>query len=150
MKALQQRLAADQVEKALGRPVVIQLTAADRPQIDDVNASRTQGKYLVGVAKPVGTTVNFSAARSLDKRVAPLSVGAARGTGNAGFVWTAAVQVPGATALRLHLTGVDLPRGAELYVYNRSGQAFGRRVQSSAPRTFAARWSAEKGFSRKS
>jgi len=125
MKALQQRLTAGQVEKALGRPVVIQLTAADRHQIDDVSTSRAQGKYLVGVAKPVGTVIDFSPARSLDKRVSPLSLGAARGTGSDGFVWTAAVQVPGATALRLHLTGVDLPRGAELYVYNRSGQAFG-------------------------
>ena len=125
MKALQQRLAAGQVEKALGRPVVIQLTAADRHQIDGANTSRAQGKYLVGVAKPVGTTIDFSPARSLDKRVAPLSVGAARGTGSDGFVWTAAVRVPGATALRLHLTGVDLPRGAELYVYNLAGQAFG-------------------------
>ena len=36
--------------------------------------------------------------------------------------------MPGATALRLHLTGVDLPSGAALYVYNdasHSGQAFG-------------------------
>ncbi len=60
MKALQQRLAAGQVEKALGRPVVIQLTAADRHQINGANASRAQGKYLVGVAKPVGTTIDFS------------------------------------------------------------------------------------------
>ena len=62
MKALQQRLTAGQVEKALGRPVVIQLTAADRHQIDDVSTSRAQGKYLVGVAKPVGTTLDFSPA----------------------------------------------------------------------------------------
>ena len=123
MKALQQRLAAGKVEKALSRPIVLQLTAAERSRID--NASRSQGRYLVGVAKPVGTTINFSPARALDKRIAPLSVGAARGTGSDGFVWTAEVRVPGATALRLHLTGVDLPRGAELYVYNLAGQAFG-------------------------
>jgi lysyl endopeptidase len=123
MKSLQERLAAGQVEKALGRPIVVQLTGAERRQIDTV--SRSQGKYLVGVAKPVGTTINFAPALSLDKREAPLSLGAARGTGNTGFVWTAAVKVPGATALRAHLTGLDLPRGAELYVYNLAGQAFG-------------------------
>ena len=67
MKALQQRLAAGQVEKALGRPIVVQLTGAERQQIDV--ASRGQGRYLVGVAKPVGTTVNFSPARALDKSV---------------------------------------------------------------------------------
>jgi V8-like Glu-specific endopeptidase len=123
MRGLQERLAAGQVEKALGRPIVIQLTNADRHKIDD--AGRVERKYLVGVAKPVGTVINFSPARSLGKRVAGLSVGAARGTGDAGFVWTAEVRVPGATAVRLHLTGVDLPAGAELYVYNLAGQAFG-------------------------
>ena len=42
-----------------------------------------------------------------------------------GSVWTAVVRVPGATALRLRLTGVDLSAGHELYVYNMAGQAFG-------------------------
>jgi V8-like Glu-specific endopeptidase len=123
MRVLQERLAAGQVEKALSQPVVVQLTAAERHQIDD--AGRVERKYMVGVAKPVGTAVDFSPARALGKRTAGLSLGSARGTGGDGFVWTAAVRVPGATALRLHLTGVDLPPGAELYVYNLAGQAFG-------------------------
>jgi V8-like Glu-specific endopeptidase len=123
MRVLQERLAGGQVEKALSRPLLVQLTAAERSRIDD--AGRVERKYLVGVAKPVGTTLDFSAALSLDKRVADLSWGAARGAGGNGFAWTAAVRVPGATALRLHLGGVDLPRGAELYVYNLAGQAFG-------------------------
>ncbi|HET9210381.1 MAG TPA: hypothetical protein VFR03_08275, partial [Thermoanaerobaculia bacterium] len=123
MRALQERLAAGQVEKGLSRPIVIQLTKAERRQIDA--ASRSEGRYLVGVAKPVGMAIDFSPARSLGKRTAGLSLGAARGTGEAGFVWTAAVRVPGATALRLHLTGVDLAPGTELYVYNLKGQAFG-------------------------
>jgi len=123
MRELQKRLTAGQVPQALLEPVVVRLTAAERHQIDD--PGRVERKYLVGVAKPVGTTVNFSPARALGKRTAGLSVGAARGTGDAGFVWTAAVKVPGATALRVHLTGVDLPSGAELYVYNLAGQAFG-------------------------
>lgn len=123
MRALQQRLAAGQVEKALGQPVVVQLTAAERHRIDDTG--RVERKYLVGVAKPVGTAIDFSTARALGKRTTALSLGAARGTGDDGFVWTAEVRVPGATALRLHLTGFDLPAGAELYVYNLAGQAFG-------------------------
>jgi len=73
-------------------------------------------------SKPVGKTLYFSSARALGKSTAGLSLGAARGDG---FVWTTVVRVPGATALRLHLTGVDLPPGAELYVYNLAGQAFG-------------------------
>jgi len=125
MRSLQERLAAGQVEKALGRPVVIQLSAAERRQIDVPTPGRVENKYLVGVAKRVGTSIDFTAARSLQKSVAGLTVGAARGTGGDGFVWTAAVRVPGATALRAHLTGLDLPAGAQLYVYNLAGQAFG-------------------------
>jgi len=124
MKVLQERLAAGQVKQALSRPVKIQLTQDEHYRIDDT--SRVERKYMVGVAKPVGATIDFAAARSIGKRVAGLSVGAVRGNdGNGGFVWTAEVRVPGATALRLHLTNVDLPRGAELYVYNLAGQAFG-------------------------
>jgi lysyl endopeptidase len=124
MKSLQERLAAGAVEKAMSRPIVIQLTAAERNRIDDTRRAEQQ-RYMVGVAKTVGTAIDFAPARTLGKRAADLSLGAARGTGDAGFVWTAEVRVPGATALRLHLTGLDLPSGSELYVYNLAGQAFG-------------------------
>ncbi len=123
MKQLQEKLAANRVEKALTRPVVVQLTAADRVQIDDTD--RVEKRYQVGVAKKVGQVIDFSSARSLGKGTAALKLGAARGTGDQGFIWTSAVHVPGATALRLHLTNVDLPRGAALYVYNLAGHAFG-------------------------
>ncbi|HWM92457.1 MAG TPA: trypsin-like peptidase domain-containing protein [Thermoanaerobaculia bacterium] len=123
MQELQQRLAAGRVGKALAQPMVLQLTKAERHQIDDTG--RVERKYMVGVAKKVGTVIDFSSARSLGQSTAGLALGAARGTGDDGFVWTAAVRVPGATALRLHLTRVDLPKGAELYVYNLAGQAFG-------------------------
>jgi len=125
MKSLQERLAAGGLEKAAAsRPIVIQLTAAERNRIDDTRRAEQQ-RYLVGVSKPVGTVIDFTPARTLGKRAANLNLGAARGTGDAGFFWTAEVRVPGATAVRLHLTGVDLPRGSELYVYNMAGQAFG-------------------------
>jgi lysyl endopeptidase len=123
MKALQQRLAGAQVAKAMARPVVIQLTAKDHQQID-VPTSRDT-RYLVGIAKPVNLTVDFASAQTLGKREGALKLGAARGTGDNGFVWTAEVKAPGATALRLHITDFDLPEGAELYVYNKSGMAFG-------------------------
>jgi lysyl endopeptidase len=123
MRDLQQHLATGRVSQAQKEPVVIELTAAERHRINDT--SNVEMKYLVGVAKPVGVAVDFASARSLGKNTANLSVGAARGTGDNGFVWTASVKVAGATALRLHLTGVDLPAGAEMYVYNLAGQAFG-------------------------
>lgn len=125
MEKLQQRLASARVEKGLTQPVTIELTSTERNQIDNTSLRSRDNRYLVGVSRPVGATVNFSTARGLGKRTAALALGVARGTGETGFVWTTAVHVPGAAALRLHLTGVDLPQGTSLYVYNLSGQAFG-------------------------
>jgi V8-like Glu-specific endopeptidase len=49
----------------------------------------------------------------------------AAGTSAGNLVWTAVFEAPTATALRLYLSGVDLPKGYELHVYNLDGQAFG-------------------------
>ena len=115
MQALQTRLAADRVEKALKQPVVLQLTQAERNQIDNVD--RVEKKWLVGITRKLGATAASSVGAG-----GPV-LGAERATRN-GSVWTAAVRVPGATALRVRLTGVDLA-GSQLYVYNLAGQAFG-------------------------
>ncbi|MES1240075.1 MAG: serine protease [Acidobacteriota bacterium] len=113
MRALQQHLAAGRVAQAQKAPVMVELTNAERHRINETG--NVEQKYFVGVAKPVGVAVDFTRA----------NVGATRATNDGGFVWTASVKVAGATALRLHLTGVDLPAGAEMYVYNLAGQAFG-------------------------
>ena len=122
MQELQQRLAANRVEKALTKPVVVQLTEAERNRIDDVN--RVEKKYQVGISRTLGSTVGFSSVGKNGGRETSLNLGAARATRD-GFVWTAAVKVPGATALRLRITGLDLAAGTEMYVYNMAGQAYG-------------------------
>src|SRR4028119_846556 len=78
-----------------------------------------------GGPRAVARAVRCWGARGRGKRTAAVGLGVARGTGDNGFVWTTAVRVPGASALRLHLTGVDLPAGTALFVYNLAGQAFG-------------------------
>lgn len=122
MRLLQERLAGEQAAAAAARPMIVQLTEADRFQID--YAGSAERRFLVGVSKPVGVAMDFANARYLGLDSADLTLGSARGQG-AGFIWTAAFEAPGATALRLYLSGVDLPDGAELYVYNLAGQAFG-------------------------
>jgi lysyl endopeptidase len=124
MRQLQERLASRQVERALRAPAVVELTPAERQRVDDTNGQREM-RYFVGIAKPAGITVDFTPARSLGKRTADLTLGSARGNGEGGFVWTAALRSPGATALRAHITGLDLPAGAALFVYNDLGHAFG-------------------------
>lgn len=117
MQELQQRLAAARVEEAQKQAVVIRLTDSERNQID--NLDRIEKKWQVGISRKLA-----GAEASSVGRAAFLGTGAARNTSD-GFVWTKVVKVPGATALRLRLTGVDLPAGNELYVYNMAGQAFG-------------------------
>ncbi len=116
MLELQQRLAASRVEKAVQQPLVIQLTASERNLIDNLN-DRLEKRYQVGITRKLGGTAASSVGTG------GMNLGAARAT-REGSVWTAAVRVPGATALRLRLAGVDLA-GSELYVYNLKGQAFG-------------------------
>ncbi|HJX28652.1 MAG TPA: hypothetical protein VJ885_12115, partial [Thermoanaerobaculia bacterium] len=83
MERLQQRLASARVEKAMTQPVMIELSSAERSRIDDTNNLRSlDNRLLVGVSRPVGTTVNFSTARGLGKRTAALGLGVARGTGD--------------------------------------------------------------------
>ena len=124
MLELQTRLAGRQVAPALSKPLRLSLTATERRRIDEQGPSIEQ-KYLVGISKPLGTVVDFSRARAAEGKSVGLALGVARGAGGGGFVWSAAIEVAGATALRLHLTGVDLPAGAALYVYNLAGHAFG-------------------------
>jgi V8-like Glu-specific endopeptidase len=40
------------------------------------------------------------------------------------MVWTSAVTSPGATGIRLEISGLDLPPGVELAIYNARGEAF--------------------------
>lgn len=40
-------------------------------------------------------------------------------------VWTASIRSPGADGLRLRITAAELPAGARLFVYSKSGESFG-------------------------
>jgi lysyl endopeptidase len=122
MGRLQQTLAGREVARGLGREIVVEPSARDRKSIDVPEAKG--GPYLVGVSQPVDVEVSFPVSAS-PRRARELAWGAIQGTEDGGFVWSAVVRSPGATALRLELAGLDLPPGAELYVYNAQGHAFG-------------------------
>jgi V8-like Glu-specific endopeptidase len=74
-------------------------------------------RLLVGIAKAVDYTV--------DLRPAGAKQPGLRQADDGGLVWTAQFHSPGATALRIAFAGLDLPIGAELYVYNDAGEAHG-------------------------
>jgi hypothetical protein len=83
MQELQQRLAASRVDKALQQPLVIQLTASERNQIDNLN-DRLEKRYQVGITRKLGGTAASSVGTG------GMNLGAARAT-REGSVWTAAV-----------------------------------------------------------
>jgi hypothetical protein len=114
MAALQKALAARQVDRGVRAELVVTLSGAELKSVNE--PGHTGGKYQVGVNKAVSAAVDVG-------RRGP-GLGAVRSDGG-GLVWSAALRSPGAAAMRAHLTGLDLPEGAGLYVYNKAGQAFG-------------------------
>lgn len=111
-----------QVKAAFDRPIVVEVTAADLEEMERGQAF--EPRLRVGVAKPADVEVRLGNQLFKARRVGALDL-----TGD-GFVWSAVVRSPGAVALRLHLTDLQLPAGVELYVYNARGQAFGPFTES--------------------
>lgn len=90
-------------------------------------------RYQVGVGKPVGLEIDFSRASPKALRAGGrFAEGATRGAADGGFAWTAKFSSPGASGLRLGISGLDLPGNAALYVFNERGEAFGPYVGKGA------------------
>lgn len=80
----------------------------------------------VGVHESVGLTVAMGRETKLHgAKSARSAIGGMALTGDGEPVWTTSLQSPGATALRIHFTNVDLPADAALFLYNDEGQAHG-------------------------
>ncbi len=93
-------------------PLRVAIGAAERAAA----ARQDEPRVKVGVVATVGVELRLGSP--------PPALGAVDHRAN-GWVWTGAIESAGAAALRLRFTGVSLPRGVELYVYNHLGQAFG-------------------------
>ncbi len=123
MTKLHARLVAEQVGLGVANAVRVEPT---RAQLDELAAEAApHGRLKVGVDVPLGLDVDFSGltGASLSKNATLSRHGAVRRVDD-GVVWTMAVEAPGASGVRLHLTGLDLPPGAELAIYNSAGEAF--------------------------
>jgi hypothetical protein len=117
------RLRSEMVPQGLAFPIAVHVT---QEELD--RAGVGSGLPLkVGMVKTVGTRIAF------DDLTAPLPAnvaqsrahGALRTTEDRGYVYTTAVQSPGATAMRVHFTSFWLPPTAELYLHTAGGQVFG-------------------------
>ena len=127
--ALVNWLLDDLVVAGMDPGLEIELTKADRFAL--VNPDPNERPYRVGVVKTLAEPVDFSA---LDLAAGPgeqrLPLGAARIDQDGDLVWTLAVVSEGASALRLELTGLDLPPQARLFVHDLQGAAHGPFVQA--------------------
>jgi hypothetical protein len=90
-RVLHSWLVGDQVAAGLDVPLVVDLDAADRAAL--AAPPPRSGRLRVGVAKPLGAVVDFSdlprgPVAAVDRR---RGLGAIRGTGDGGYVWTAVI-----------------------------------------------------------
>ncbi len=77
-------------------------------------ATRNGGPLQVGVHGDIGFTFDAAAKAQVETTFS-----------EGKEVWSGVFRSEGASAVRLHLEGMNLPKGAELYVYGRHGHAFG-------------------------
>jgi hypothetical protein len=113
--ALSAWLVSEQAPGALQQPLAVFVTAEDLAVMDSKGlVNEAVSKMLVGVTKDLGVFVDLGTPEVG-------ATAAAKGV----RIWTGAVRSEGASALRIHFTDFALPEGAELYIYNEHGEAFG-------------------------
>lgn len=123
VQSLHQQLAEREVASAAARALVVEVPAGVSKRIG--GPAPAVGRLLVGEALQVRTPIDLHGVRHLGERTTARDFGALRGSPDGGFVWSGLVNAPGASAVRLHFSGFDLPEGAALYVYGADGQAAG-------------------------
>lgn len=128
------RLVAEQAAIRLGAIIRVLVTDEELQAVDNYICETCAGddgtstrKERVGIVKPTGVQADFTrfSPRASSRNGGIGANGAVRWMMDGGFVWTAQVVSDGAVALRVHLSDFSLPEGAELYIYNMDGEAFG-------------------------
>jgi len=124
MRSLHERLQSSAVDLAFTVPLEVRVNPEERGSRDLTPTSPQ--KMRVGVVETLSVPVSFSGRRP-QRGVAVLheTFGAMRADDDGGFVWDGVIRSPEAAASRVHITGLDLPEGAALYVFTRDGMAFG-------------------------
>jgi V8-like Glu-specific endopeptidase len=118
---LHARLLAQQVELGVKNSIVVNLSDEQRKSL----TTKSEWPLRVGVVAPVAVDVTFdiSSPKSVTDDSMIMPYGAVRRVGKE-MVWTTSVIADKATGIRLFITGLDLPAGAELAIYNQRGEAF--------------------------
>jgi V8-like Glu-specific endopeptidase len=122
MELLHQRLWESRAEAV---PIDLgPLSDAERARLEDPFTS-SEMKMLVGIDRDLDAAVDPVLWSRPGLKAAQSRVGGAHTLYDGTYVWTAVLRSPGATAVRAHLSDIDLPAGATLYAYSPAGEAYG-------------------------
>ena len=119
MTNLQQRLSRAPIDLANAPALQVEVTAMERESVRGGMAR--ERKMRVGVVKELSVPMEFAHERMAARQ----AFGATYLRSDGSFDWAGVIRSNGASAARVHITGLDLPEGTELYVYTRDGMAFG-------------------------
>jgi len=125
----------DELPRGVKLPQVkIVLTPEEVAAIDE--ADKSSSPLKIGLVKAMTPAIEvFGLDGGAADRPRQGTSGLALPVRDGGYAWAVAVSAEGAGAIRLHLENMALPRGAELYVYSRSGEAYGPFTGTGPDRT---------------
>lgn len=120
MQMKHQRLVGAHVQEAASSSVYLTL---NDDVFHELNVEPEQDQ--IGLNRLLNLDVDLRSLQGYQgKKPLDLGFGAAVPQGGA-IVWTGMITAENAAAMRLHFKNVNLPEGAELYVYNDLGEAYG-------------------------
>jgi lysyl endopeptidase len=126
MGSLHTWLLAEMPTGTRSNPIDIGLTDADRRELQR-RQETPGGPATVGKVKPIAEMVSFSRldATLLNSNPRISGRGALRATADGGFVWAASIRSKDASALRVHISNINIPDDSDLYFFNMDSMAFG-------------------------
>jgi len=103
--------------RALDAPVRLEPTREEIRSVVRPGLPRDE-PLRIGVVKSLSARLDIAG-------LATARRGAGGPTKDGGYEWAVAVVSPPAGAMRFHIEGMELPPGAELFLFSRAGEAFG-------------------------
>jgi hypothetical protein len=127
MTALQAWVMGELPAGTLAHPLTLKLTAQEAGDLANKQMENARtGPAVVGRTKTLRLAVRFTGldAKLLSATPRPVAGGFLAATPDGGYVWAAAIKAADAGAVRVRITGLDLPSDADLFFFSPEGQAF--------------------------
>ena len=118
-------LLSETVTRGQDSPIVANFSDEEKLSVD--HAPSDGAPKRVGLTRSLSVDVSFADLKKSRIRKGGLARphGAISPTADGGYVYSAMISSPGATGVRVHFKGFQLPESTGLYLYNETGQVFG-------------------------